>query len=34
MEFYNLNTLRTISIVGIICGHICLQIGYEPIGRF
>lgn len=34
MRSDSLNILRAISIVGIIIGHGCLQMGYEPIGRF
>jgi len=33
MQLDNLNVLRAISIVSIIIGHICLQLGYEPVGR-
>ena len=34
MKSDSLNILRAVSIVGIIIGHGCLQIGYEPVGRF
>ena len=30
----NLNILRAISIIGIVIGHACLSLGYEPFGRF
>ena len=32
--YKNLDLLRAISIIGIIFGHICLQLNYEPLGRF
>lgn len=34
MKFDNLDILRAISIVCIIFGHGCLQLNYEPLGRF
>ena len=34
MRSDSLNMLRVVSIMGIIVGHGCLQMGYEPIGRF
>lgn len=34
MKSDSLNILRAVSIVGIIIGHGCLQMGYEPVGRF
>lgn len=34
MKSDSLNILRAVSIVGIIIGHGCLQMNYEPIGRF
>ena len=34
MKSDTLNILRAVSIVGIIIGHGCLQMGYEPVGRF
>lgn len=34
MKFQNLNILRAVSIVCIIIGHVCLQMSYEPLGRF
>ena len=30
----NINTLRAISIVGILIAHVCLQLGNEVMGRF
>ena len=30
----NINTLRAISIVGILIAHVCLQLGNEAMGRF
>ena len=34
MKSDSLNILRAISIIGIIIGHGCLQMGYESVGRF
>lgn len=34
MKIDSLNILRAVSIVGIIIGHGCLQMNYEPFGRF
>lgn len=34
MRSGSLNILRAVSILGIIIGHGCLQMGYEPVGRF
>lgn len=34
MRSDSLNILRAVSILGIIIGHGCLQMGYEPVGRF
>lgn len=34
MKSDSLNILRAVSIVGIIIGHGCLQMNYEPFGRF
>ena len=33
MRHNGLDTLRAIAIVGIVVCHICLQLGYEPMGR-
>ena len=33
MRHKGLDTLRAIAIVGIVVCHICLQLGYEPMGR-
>lgn len=34
MKSESLNILRAVSILGVLIGHGCLQIGYEPVGRF
>lgn len=34
MKSESLNILRAVSILCILIGHGCLQIGYEPVGRF
>ena len=33
MRHNGLDILRAIAIVGIVVCHICLQLGYEPMGR-
>lgn len=33
MKHNGLVILRAIAIVGIVICHICLQLGYEPMGR-
>lgn len=33
MRHNGLVILRAIAIVGIVICHICLQLGYEPMGR-
>ena len=34
MKSESLNILRAVSILCILIGHGCLQVGYEPVGRF